>query len=144
MLAVADTFQVCQSTPYRLLLVGARWRGKAPVPVLHALGWKCVGVWSITMVATHLPPKAYDAHMISFNRPSSRLTNSFFPASNIVIAQRVREKAWERGYVNEFKGTYIPELSSSQFWARLIVVRSWLGCKSRGKKLIFELIQTSG
>ena len=66
---------------------GARWRGKVPVPVLHALGWKCVGVWSITMVATHLPQKVCDAHMISFTRPSSHLTNSFFPASKIVIAE---------------------------------------------------------
>ena len=57
------------------------------MPVLHALGWKCVGVWSITMVATHLPQKACDAHVISFTRPSSRLTNSFFPASKIVIAE---------------------------------------------------------
>ena len=57
------------------------------MPVLHALGWKCVGVWSITMVATHLPQKACDTHVISFTRPSSRLTNSFFPASKIVIAE---------------------------------------------------------
>ena len=71
----------------RLLFSGARWRGKVPVPVLHALGWKCVGVWSITMVATHLPQKACDAHVIIFTRPSSHLTNSFFPASKIVIAE---------------------------------------------------------
>ena len=56
-------------------------------PVLHALGWNCVGVWSITMVATHLPQKACDAHVTSFTRPSSRLTNSFFPASKIVTAK---------------------------------------------------------
>ena len=57
------------------------------MPVLHAMGWKCVGVWSITMVATHLPQKACDAHVTSFTRPSSRLTNSFFPASKTVIAE---------------------------------------------------------
>ena len=68
----------------RLLFPGARWRGKAPVPVLHALGWKCVGVWSITMVATHLPQKACDAHVISFTRPSFLLN---FPASKIVSAK---------------------------------------------------------
>ena len=39
------------------------------------------------MVATHLPQKACDPHVISFTRPSSRLTNSFFPASKIVIAK---------------------------------------------------------
>ena len=71
----------------RPLLPGARWQGKAPVPVPHALGWKCVGVWSITMVATHLPQKARDAHVISFTRPSSRLSNSFFPVSKIVTAK---------------------------------------------------------
>ena len=46
--------------------------------------WVCAQ--SITMVATHLPQKACDAHVISFTRPSSRLTN-FFPASKIVIAE---------------------------------------------------------
>ena len=46
-----------------------------------------MGVWSITMVATHLPKKACDAHVTSFTRPSSRLTISFFPASKIVSAE---------------------------------------------------------
>ena len=34
-----------------------------------------------------LAQKACDAHVISFTRPSSCLTNSFFPASKIVIAE---------------------------------------------------------
>ena len=32
-------------------------------------------------------PKACDTHVISFTRPSSHLTNSFFPASKIVTAK---------------------------------------------------------
>ena len=66
-------------------------RYKAPVLVLHALGWKCVGVWSITMVATHLPPKACDAHVINFTRPSSRLTN-FFSCLQNCYCRRKRER----------------------------------------------------
>ena len=48
----------------------------------------------------HLPQKACDAHVTSFTRPSSRLTNSFFPASKIVIAEESeREGLGTRLYV---------------------------------------------
>ena len=46
-----------------------------------ALGCKCVGVWSITMVATHSPQKHAVVHVASFTRPSSPLAESFFCAS---------------------------------------------------------------
>ena len=62
------------------LFPGARWRGKSPVPVLHALGWKCVSVWSSTMVANqksmwHSRDKFYQA-FLSHNYPASKIVTA--------------------------------------------------------------------